>query len=207
MRTMISPNRSWPHRPSAGVRPNGQEGSLFIMVLLVLLILTAVALSLMFVTEIEMQMGGSERVITQTFYAAESGLHAALAGLQNQNWNGEELTFVEGSVGHNRQIGTRVVTSNVELVGAPQLPPMTLANEGENQYFSYSVFLRSAAQRVTWPEGDPVPFYPEGSTKENLVTIQSERRLAVQYVVSPLRQPDSARDPYENAADRLDPAP
>lgn len=201
MRTKTSPIRS------AGAESGSEEGSLFIMVLLVLLILTAVALSLMFVTDLEMRMGGSERVITQTFYAAESGLHAALAGLQNQNWKGEQIAFVEGPVDQTHQIGTRVVTSNIQLVGAPQLPPMTLANEGENHYFSYSVFLRSTAQRVSWPKVDPVPFYPEGSTKENLVTVQSERSLAVQYVVSPLREPDSARDPYENAADTLEEAP
>lgn len=176
-----------------------EDGSLLIMVLLVLLILTGVALSLMFVTELEMRMGGAEKVITQTFYAAESGLHAALAGLQNQNWDGETIAFVEGQLGGNQLIGTRVETSNIELVGAPQLPPMTLANEGENEYFSYSVFLTSTSQRVAWPDSDAVPIYPPGSSRENLVHIQSQRRLSAQYVVSPLKRPDSAWDPYKDA--------
>jgi hypothetical protein len=161
------------------------------MVLMVLLILTAVALSLMFVTEIEMQMGGTERVLTQTHFGAESGLHAAIAGLPHQNWKGTKVAFVEGNLGQNRVIGTRTATSRIRAVGQDELPPMTLANEGESPFASFFVMVRSVSQRVSWPAVDPAPFYPEGSTRENLVDIQSHRSLLVRYLVSPIHKPES----------------
>ena len=197
-------NRTSPHRTTNVAERGREEGSLFIMVLLILLILTAVALSLMFITELEMKMGGSERVINQTFFAAESGLHVAVAGLQNQNWNGADVAFVEGPLGPDRLIGTRVRTRNVELVGTGKLPPMTLANELQNKYFSYSVLLTATAERVSWPNTDQAPIYPPGDARERLVTVQSQQTLTLHYLVSPLKKPANPRGPYQDAADSLD---
>ena len=179
-----------------------QRGSMFIMVLLILLILTSVALSLVFVTEIEMQLGGTEKVMNQTFFTAESGIHAALAGVPNQNWAGEKLAFVEGPLGANQQIGTRVITSRIRTVGPPQLPPMTIANEGENDYHTFATVLRSTAQRVSWPANEPVPIYDEGDPRELQVTIQSQQTLDVRYLLSPVRTPPSPDQPYNDEADR-----
>lgn len=179
-----------------------QRGSMFVMVLLVLLIVTSVALSLVFVTEIEMQLGGTEKVMNQTFYAAESGIHAALAGVPNQNWSGEKLTFVEGPLGADRQIGTRVLTSRIRTVGPPQLPPMTIANEGESDYHTFAVVLRATAQRVSWPAVEPAALYGPGDPRERQVTIQSQQTLDVRYLLSPIRTPPSPDQPYNDEADR-----
>ncbi|HEX9731171.1 MAG TPA: PilX N-terminal domain-containing pilus assembly protein [Thermoanaerobaculia bacterium] len=180
-----------------------QHGSMFIMVLLILLILTAVALSLVFVTEIEMQLGGTERVMNLTFFAAETGVHAALAGVPNQNWAGEKLVFPEGpGGGPGRQLGTRVITTRVRTVGPPQLPPMTIANEGENDYHTFATFLRSTAQRVSWPQTEQVPIYDEGDLRELDVTIQSQQTLEVRYLLSPVRTPPSPEQPYSDETDR-----
>lgn len=179
-----------------------QRGSMFVMVLLILLILTSVALSLVFVTEIEMQLGGTEKVMSQTFYGAESGIHAALAGVPNQNWAGEKLAFVEGPLGGNRQIGTRVLTSRVRTVGPPQLPPMTIANEGENDYHTFATVLRATAQRVSWPASEPVPIYDPGDPRELQVTIQSQQTLDVRYLLSPVGTPPSPDQPYNDEVDR-----
>lgn len=179
-----------------------QSGSMFVMVLLILLILTAVGLSLVFVTEIEVQLGGTEKVMNQTFYAAESGVQAALAGVLNQSWQGESLAFVEGPLGADRLIGTRVLTSRIRTVGPPQLPPMTIANEGENEYHTFATVLRAAAQRVSWPATEAVPIYDAGDPREQRVTIQSQKTLDVRYLLSPIRTPPSPDQPYNDEADR-----
>lgn len=197
-------------------RINKEEGSMFILVLLVLLILTAVALSLVFVTEIEMQMGANERILTETFYGAESGVHAALSGIPNQNWAGEKIAFVDGPLGKmNRKVGTRIITSRVHAVGPPQVPPMSLANEGELEYFSFSLAMRSVAERVSWPAIDEVPIYetdqvpllevpedeeppPPLSPEEREVYILSQRTITVRYLMSPVRRPASGEEPYSD---------
>ncbi|HSL82172.1 MAG TPA: hypothetical protein VLF66_05315 [Thermoanaerobaculia bacterium] len=61
-------------------RPSGREaGSAYIAVLLVLLLLTIAGLSLTLVTRIESEIGSAEKMIHRTFYAADSGLPAAVA--------------------------------------------------------------------------------------------------------------------------------
>lgn len=188
-------------------RSKAEQGSLFIMVLLVLLILTGVVLSLMFVTDVEMQLGSTERTLAQTFYGAESGLHAALSGLPNQSWTGEEIAFVEKTLDSEISLGTRVRTTRIHAVGAPQVPPMTLANEGQNDYHTFSIAVRSVSERVGWPSDDDenkVPFYPDGDPRENDVVIQSRNSVIVGYLVSPVRTPASAEESYnDDAATRL----
>ncbi len=177
-----------------------QQGSMLVLALMALLIVTAIGLSLTFVTEMEMQLGATDKVLATTFYAAESGLHAAVAGIPHQNWAGEQIVRVEGRIGPDTLIGTRVVTSRVHAVGSPQLPPMSMANEGEIDYHSFSVALRAVAQRVSWPDTEPAPVYGEGDPAELDVTIQAERAVAVELFVSPIRTPATGEEIYNNAA-------
>lgn len=180
------------------MRSNRQQGSLFIMVLLVLLIMTGVALSLMFVTDVEMQLGSTERVMTQTFYGAESGLHAALSGLPNQSWTGEELVFVDTTASlPNQQLGTRVITSRIHAIGGAQDPPMSMANEGDNQFHTFSIAVRSVSERVGWPDSERSPIYEKDDIRENDVIVQSSRSVLVRYLVSPVRTPASGEEPYD----------
>ena len=56
-----------------------QQGSVYILALLVLLILTIVGLALSLVTQSEMQIGVNERLGHQAFHAATSGIDIAMA--------------------------------------------------------------------------------------------------------------------------------
>lgn len=67
-----------PSLPPAAAR-RGEAGSAYIFVLLALVVLTVLALSVAFVTQTEIQIGGNERVVNRVFYAAESGIAAATA--------------------------------------------------------------------------------------------------------------------------------
>lgn len=62
-----------------------EQGSAYIITLLVLFVLTALGLSLTLVTSTESTMGSQERTIQRTFYAADSGLNLALASITARN--------------------------------------------------------------------------------------------------------------------------
>lgn len=56
-----------------------EAGSSYVLVLLVMLVLSVVALALLFVTTTEMRIGANERALHRTFAAAESGIGMAAA--------------------------------------------------------------------------------------------------------------------------------
>ena len=66
---MRAPNRA----------PRAQEGSVYLMSLVVILILTVMGLSIALVTQSEMQIGVNERLNETMFYAANSGIEVATA--------------------------------------------------------------------------------------------------------------------------------
>lgn len=174
-----------------------ERGSALLLVVLVMLMLTSLALALTFVTEVEMQLGGAEKVITNNAYVAESGIHAALGAIMvTHDWQGEKFALLEGSLGSGRSIGHRVTTSRVQGVGPPQAPPLTIANEGEAQYHSFSVVMTSVAQRVSWPDSDPAPIYEDGDPRESEVTIQAQNSQTVRYFLSPIHTPSTAGEIY-----------
>jgi hypothetical protein len=56
-----------------------QEGSVFIVALLALVVLSAVGLGVALITQTEMQIGANERTVQRVFYAADAGLETATA--------------------------------------------------------------------------------------------------------------------------------
>lgn len=183
------------HRP---VHRDRQEGSALVLVLMVSLLLSVLGLGLIFATELEMQLGGIEKVVTNNFYAAESGIHASLAALLvTQDWGGESFAIVEGPAGTDHLLGHRVSTSRIQAVGAPQAPPLTIANEGEADFHTFSVIVTSSAQRVSWPDGDPAPIYDDGDVREKAVAIQAQSLQTARFFLSPIRTPSSPKEIYD----------
>ena len=178
-------------------RRSRERGAALLMVLLVMLLITSLALSLTFLTELEMQLGGAEKVVTNNAYVAESGLHAAVGAIMvTHDWQGEKFAVVEGELGPDRLYGHRVITSRVQGVGPPQAPPLTIANEGEAQFHSFSVVVTSVAQRVSWPDSDAAPIFDDGDARESEVTVQAQSSQAVRYFLSPIRAPSTADQIY-----------
>ena len=181
-------------------RARGERGSALLMVLLVMLLLMTMSLPLVFATQMEMTLGGTERVLTDNFYAAESGVHAALAGvLVTQDWRGEKFASLSGSLGDDQFLGHRVETTRVQAVGPPQAPPLTIANVGDNDFHSFSVVLTSVSQRVAWPSAEPSPIYEEGDEREGDVTVQAQTVQSVHYLLSPIRSPTSPASLYDDS--------
>lgn len=72
---------SYPKRGSELIR--GDRGSALILALMVMLILTFMGLTLLALTETEMQLGNNERIDSELFYATESGKEVAKARIQD----------------------------------------------------------------------------------------------------------------------------
>lgn len=56
-----------------------EQGSAFIVALLVLLVLTVLGLSLALITQSELQIGNNERTVNRVFYGADAGFAVAIA--------------------------------------------------------------------------------------------------------------------------------
>ncbi len=202
-----TPVRSAAARSATRAGPSPERGSALLLVMVVMLLLMTLALPLIFVTRLEMQLGGRSRVITNNFYAAESGIHAAIGGLMvTQDWSGEAFALIEGSTAANQMIGHRVVTTRVQGMGSPQDPPLTIANEGENTFHTFSIVLTSIAERVSWPDPDPEnptpPIYEDGDPRESEVTVQAKSSQTALYFLSPIKTPASIDDVYNEDAAR-----
>jgi len=85
-----------PSAPARRRARRGEAGSAYMIVLLVLVVLTILALSLAFLTQTEVQIGGNERVTNRVFYAAESGIAAATArALVTADYKAHVYTFAD----------------------------------------------------------------------------------------------------------------
>ena len=60
-------------------RRRAESGSAYILALLTLLVVSVLGLSLVYITQTEMEIGSNERTLEKTFYAADSGLAIAAA--------------------------------------------------------------------------------------------------------------------------------
>lgn len=151
-----------------------QEGSVYILALLVLLILTVVGLSLSLVTQSEMQIGVNERLSHQAFNQASAGIDIGTAkALVMPDLRSFELDLVEP--------GTDVANLNVRhrLAVTPFLPilsaPCNLCqiNEGA-EFMKINHAVASEATRIAWM-GDPAnpPDIPTPLAQERLSVLVS----------------------------------
>ena len=78
-------------------RVEREEGSAYIVTLMVLFVLTALGLSLTLITSTESTLGAQERTIQRTFYAADSGLGLALSALMSRSDCESRCVFYESN--------------------------------------------------------------------------------------------------------------
>ena len=96
-----------------------EEGSAYIITLMVMFALTVVGLGLSLVSQTELLVGSQERTIQRNFYAADSGLGTALAAVMSQgDYRGRTFQFVD-----TVQIqGNNVMDMNDLVVTTPFVP-------------------------------------------------------------------------------------
>ena len=89
----------------------GEEGSAYIITLMVMFALTVIGLGLSLVSQTEMLVGSQERTIQRNFYAADSGLSTALANV------GGLVAILEHHQAAGRLRGEAPMTMLTALIG------------------------------------------------------------------------------------------
>ena len=139
-----------------------QEGSVFIISLLVLLILTVVGLTLSLVTQSEMQIGVNERLTQSAFYNANSGIDIATAkALVLPDLRSFQIDLVEPSNLGNLNIRTRLEVSPFQPI--LDAPCNLCQINADASYFKINHAVASRATRIAWmgapatPPANPTP--------------------------------------------------
>jgi len=114
---MLDPRTASPAvPPPASPDPRrGEEGSAYLVVLMLLVVLTVIGLSLSVITQTEVIIGGSEKQATRQLFAAGSGVHlAAVYELVASDAAKHKMTLAERSedfFGATTTIGDRICTT------------------------------------------------------------------------------------------------
>jgi hypothetical protein len=135
-------------------RLNGETGSAYVLVLLVLLVLTLLGLVLAFITQSEVEVGANERTVNRVFYAAEAGVSVAVTDLLIANdHKALNLTFMDpvsptldNLYPNAVKLGTHVAIPTLIQVNAG---PCNLCeiNQNPNQYMSLTNEVQVTATR------------------------------------------------------------
>ena len=167
---MTDPSRQRPRR--------GEQGSAYIVVLLVLLVLTTLALSLIFVSLTEMRIGANERTGQRNLAAAEAGVGMALARmLVNADYS--DGTWVV----NDRADGAATLVGSSTEVG-PLVPlieaPCTLCEINQAGTYGSTSFSRVNVAATAWGRRG-------GGSR-----VVGERVVSATLDVQPLQVPTSA---------------
>ncbi len=166
--------------------PRGERGSAYIAVLLALVVLTILALALVFLTQTEVQLGSNERTINRTFFAAESGLAVSAArALTVREY--EPFTYLQneselGIAGGQRMADEVRLTLLAPLAKEPC--DWCPRNANNARFFKINHAVAATSRRVAW-SGD------ENSRPQDDPGMQtlSETRLSVMYEFQPALDP------------------
>lgn len=176
-------------RDEAGRR--GERGSAYLITLMALVVLTVLGLSLVLVTQTEVQVGANERTTNRTFYAADSGFHLATAeALANSNYAAPTFTMNEVQTGTLGGLAADLVkVSPFAPVSANSLDnhvcPYCPANEAGTKYYSRSYQITSTAGRVAWTGTQPSD---PTSLPANAVDL-GQKTLSMSITISPAKDP------------------
>lgn len=193
-------------RSSVGFSPAfsaAERGSVFVVALMVLVMLTVIGLSLALVTETEMLIGGNEQVISETQVVAEAGTAASIGQLMVANATDSKCLGVIASEqdGSDRQVGLRTLGYSVDITNlyplAYGVAPYSKANAGREDTM-YAGFFRggSRAIRGSWQVTGARPVPREQGEEladiSNLFETQAEEELEIAFYSAPLQALEAA---------------
>lgn len=147
-------------RTTRRLRRLAGRGSAYLLTLLALVILTIIGLSVTLTTQTERQLSANERVVQETFYAADSGMELATARAMWLN-NQSKFTYTQNQrarLDPGNPGGQIIVSNRVNVSPVQQLRPMPCnlcsQNQGD-QLFNVSHAITAFAERVDQQGGQP----------------------------------------------------
>lgn len=165
----------------------GERGSAYIVVLLALVVLTIIGLSLVMVSQTEMQLGSNERTISRTFFAADSILGVASARHLLEN-DDRTLTYIQNV----SSLGGQSLADQVQLTKITYLATAPCdfcpANENGQKYVNANTAVSGTARRVGWGGGGMPP-------SSATVISQSQVSGQIRFINQQMPSVDSIRTP------------
>ena len=190
---MSSESRPERARPRPPIGRDSERGSVYLIALLGLVVLTILGLTLSVITQTEMRMGANERVLQRVFYAADSGFGASLSRAMVQgDFTSATFTLPDPSSPPAFNFRHRVaVTPLVPVLSAPcNLCQINNAGSyGAKQYHKVSHAVAVDAQRLGGEPDNPglvaqkalsamLDVQPMESTPEAHLVIEDAEQMA-----------------------------
>jgi Tfp pilus assembly protein PilX len=155
------------------VATSPQAGSAYLIVLLVLVVLTIVGLSLVAITQTEMQIGSNERVTNRTFYSADAGIGVATARvLVTQDHSARSFLLPDSDSPAAVKLGETVsVSPFYPILDAPC--NLCTINQG-NDYYQINHALTVRAARRSWGVSEDGPSATSPQLSQQTVAVMIE---------------------------------
>jgi hypothetical protein len=151
----IAPVRSAPNRSGR------EEGSAYVLALLVMLLVTILGIGLAAVTQLELEIGGTERTLQRTFYAANSGLSTVTARvLVSADYEARSFSRDDRGALAATQLRHQVDISPIlpiRIASCNLCEVNNAGNYGDATYQTVNHAVSSLARRMAGPENAPIP--------------------------------------------------
>ncbi len=145
-------------RALSRLEPTGaEEGSAYIVALLLLLLLTVIGLSLSLVTQNELQIGANERLINRVFYAADAAIAESTSRAMILGEFQTGSSFTSDAVPSSANLGIEVVRNSYTRLNSPYCALCEVNQQpGEEPYRDITYYVDVTARRAGTVGGSTV---------------------------------------------------
>ncbi len=178
-------------RPNDIPASKSQSGSAYIVTLLALVVLTILALTLVLVTQSEVQIGGNERTVNRLFYSADSVLSLSANKVLERLPSGKNTFYMNrvqiGNSSNSINTADRVTLWVPDLISYG-LADMSIASIGPQQIYQTVNNVTATSDRVTW-SGNVIP-----TSTGPPVTVLGTKVLSMELIDTMVPQPPNIQN-------------
>jgi Tfp pilus assembly protein PilX len=127
-----------------------EAGSAYLTTLLALVVLTILAMALIFVTGTEVQVATNERNINRTFYSADSGLGVAAGQVLVSGNYGPNLVLLNQQTVGNTNIADRVEIAPMAPILLVRCDMCPANDDGVPEFWKVNHATTATAERIAW---------------------------------------------------------
>jgi Tfp pilus assembly protein PilX len=134
-----------------------ESGSAYIMTLMALVVLTLLGLALAMITQTEVAVGASEKTVSRTFYAADSGMGIAAAeALASGRYQAATVLLNRTSVG-GANVADRVQISPLAPILTVRCDWCPANDDGVPKFWKVHHAVTATSSRIAWNGSGPPP--------------------------------------------------
>jgi hypothetical protein len=142
--------------------PRSQEGSAYIVALLVLVVLTVMGIGLAMITQTEVQVGANERMVNRIFYAADATISVTAMRMIVTNDTARRIYYLDDPITDGVNLGLRNQVTTTGMVPWSELPCNLCQINNANHYppkkYVRAIMLTNVtAQRLATASAETAP--------------------------------------------------